>query len=265
MPGTLKKLVKQPILGFFVIGTVLFLLARESDRVVVDAELKEQLAAQWIDQMGSEPTQRELESLVQRWVEEELLYREALHLGLDDNDSIVRRRLVQKARFYGRLADREVISDATVKKHYEDNKFSYSESAKLSFSQILISSESEYVATRHALDNGETWSSLGEDSLLPRVVNKQSSESVRAAFGERFVQELLVIDTAAIDSDEWVGPITSAFGIHLVNVKQRTKPRFLPFEEVEDQVRADLYQLHEAAALDRFYQRLRNEYQVEYR
>lgn len=257
--------MKGPLCLFFLVGGILFLFATGADPIIVDSQLKQRLALQWTNQMGSPPSELQLASLVERWIEEELLYREALQLGLHEDDSIVRRRLVQKARFYGRLTERNALSDDDIRKHYEENIDSYTEGEKFSFSQILTASESEYGSALDALNSGVAWRELGELSLLPASISNQSPRAIRATFGELFTAELMEIDPEVIGKEQWVGPIFSEFGVHLINLQRRHKPLALPFEVVEERVATDLGLLQEIDALEKFHRRLRAEYYVEYR
>ena len=96
-------MTREPLVWFLVTGVLLFAgnsyLNPPREGIVVDSQLRAQLASLWQTQMGREPSSSERESILQSWLEEELLYREAVRMNLADDDVIVRRRLVQKLEF----------------------------------------------------------------------------------------------------------------------------------------------------------------------
>ena len=120
---TIARILKNPLFGFLLLGSVLFLLdsLAGSDRqsIVVSVAQQQRLAALWETQTGSEVTPEQLDSLVKNWVEEEVLYREALRLGLDHEDSIVRRRLIQKLGFIAESNSSTTKTDLTLENYYQ--------------------------------------------------------------------------------------------------------------------------------------------------
>ena len=106
----LDDLFRQPLIWFVLIGLFLFVadsqIGDDRHEIVITDALRDRLATLWTTQTGLVATEAEVDSLVDNWVKEEVLYREALRLGLDEDDSIVRRRLVQKLGF---IAESEPI------------------------------------------------------------------------------------------------------------------------------------------------------------
>ena len=99
----ISRTLRSPFFGFLLVGSLLFLLdsLARSDRqiIVVSAAQQQRLSTLWESQTGSSATPEQLDSLVSNWIEQEILYQEALRLGLDHEDSIVRRRMIQKLSF----------------------------------------------------------------------------------------------------------------------------------------------------------------------
>src|SRR6056297_3885752 len=98
------KLLREPLLYFLLAGAALFLISDAlggdaAERIVVSDAERARLAAQWQAQMGRPPTDTELDGLIQQWLREEIYYREAKAMGLDEDDVIIRRRLAQKLTF----------------------------------------------------------------------------------------------------------------------------------------------------------------------
>ncbi|MEE4282614.1 MAG: hypothetical protein V2I41_11775 [Pseudomonadales bacterium] len=96
---------KDPLLFFLLIGAAIYALSLwalgedEAYQIVVGKQDLQRLNDQWSMQMRRPPSEQELAGLVEQFIKEEIYYREAMRLGLDANDTIVRRRMVQKLTF----------------------------------------------------------------------------------------------------------------------------------------------------------------------
>jgi hypothetical protein len=102
-----KKWLREPLLHFLLIGAALFLLygyqndgyVDQGNRIVISKSDINRLVMLWEKKWQRSPTRVELEGLIEQQIQEEVLYREALAMGLDLNDGVVRRRLAQKVEF----------------------------------------------------------------------------------------------------------------------------------------------------------------------
>ena len=115
--------MKEPITWFVIIGLLLFAAERLNgpQPIIVDKTVENQIVNLWETQMGLPPTAQELESLLHNWIREEVFYREALRLGLDDEDTIIKRRLVQKLTFLAQEGDESDITRADLEAYYNNN------------------------------------------------------------------------------------------------------------------------------------------------
>src|SRR5262245_25742564 len=105
----MKRLLREPLLHFLLIGAALFAVfhfrrterdsAPSSKEIRLSLDELSQLAMQFQSQWKREPTVQELNQLVENKVQEEILYREGLAMGLDKEDEIVKRRMMQKMQF----------------------------------------------------------------------------------------------------------------------------------------------------------------------
>jgi peptidyl-prolyl cis-trans isomerase C len=145
--------VKEPLLWFVLIGGLLFTADhfRSPDAIVVNDAVRSQIAALWETQMGKQPSDDELESLVHDWVRQEVFYREALRLGLDRNDTIIRRRLVQKLGFLAREVDEESVTREDVQTFYQERIADYTRPVQYSLSQIYFNDTNQYEAVADLL------------------------------------------------------------------------------------------------------------------
>ena len=270
----MTRLLREPLLHFLVLGAGLFLLfdlaggARERapEQVVIGASEVSRLAEGFARTWQRAPTSEELAGLVRDQVDEEILYREALALGLERDDTIVRRRLRQKMEF---LLDAETQlaapSDEELERHRLAHPERFEEPPRVSFRQVYLSTDRRTDAARadavrlltqlRASDDG--WERAGDPlSLAARYTDLDPAEVTRL-FGRTFAPALLALPVGS-----WQGPIPSGYGLHLVLVSERTPARLPPLGELREAVRRDLEATRRAEANARRLAELRERYQV---
>ncbi|MAY82374.1 MAG: hypothetical protein CL930_16530 [Deltaproteobacteria bacterium] len=253
--------MKEPLLWFVLIGASLFVADQfsEADAIVVNDVVRKQIATLWETQMGLKPSDDELDSLVHDWVREEVFYREALRLGLDQEDTIVRRRLVQKLGFLAREVDDESITAKDMQAYYRENIADYTLPIRYSLSQVYFKNPAQYDSLMHRLAEGSNWKELGDSSMLPRSLVRKSERRVTSTFGTEFTTQL----TGLIEG-KWIGPITSTFGNHIVRLEQLTPEEQRPLAFIEKQVIADLLHQRREDSLNDYYRELLDQYEVVY-
>lgn len=272
----MRGLLRDPLVHFLLGGAGLFLLygltvddpgAREDHIVVSEAQV-ESLARGFERTWLRPPLPSELDGLVQDYVDEEILYREGLALGLDRDDLVIRRRLRQKVEFlYEDVAEPADPTDAELAAFLEARPDSFSSPARVSFDQVFVSAEDggapaerRAEALRVRLRAGESFTELGDATLLPGSMERASEREVASVFGPRFAGDLL-----RVSRDGWSGPLASSFGLHLVRIRERTPGRMPELAEVRDQVEREWRVEQRAAANARILDRLRDRYEVEVR
>lgn len=215
---------REPLVHFIALGAALYVALTwggsppdPSSRVIsVGASEKEKIAESWTLTMGRSPTDAELDQAVEAYVREEVLYREALRLGLDEEDAIVRRRLVSKMDLSASLAaETAEPGDDVLRAYLKDNTERYAkeaaQNAAMTFDQAYFTSEAR---ARAALESGAV--NPDPTSLPARVENKPMRE-VEARFGQQFAEGLRDLEPG----DRWQGPIASGIGWHLVRLNAR--------------------------------------------
>ena len=146
-PALWRRIVREPLTHFLVIGAALFLVVtaiKDARRPVVrlDTGELEQLVSYWQLQMQRPPTQAEVKAIINERVDEELLAREALRLGMDKNDMIIRRRLAEKMAFASEdTTSLPQPSDADLKALFEKTKDQYVVPAQVAFRQVVFSGD----------------------------------------------------------------------------------------------------------------------------
>ncbi len=271
------RLWREPLVHFLLGGVALFGLygavaeepASRRDRIVVGEERVASLAATFQRTWLRPPTRAELDGLVGEFVDEEILYREALALGLDRDDLVVRRRLRQKMEFlHLDLVEPPVPTDGELSSYLAANADRFREPARLDFRQVFVDPEvgDDDVAQRAVkrlarLRAGESRDGdAGDRTLLPEGMQRASEREVAAAFGAGFARDLF-----AVSGQGWQGPLASSFGLHLVQVEQRRPGRLPPVAEIRKQVERELAAERRAQANRRFLEILRARYEVEVR
>lgn len=257
--------LREPLIHFFALGAVLYVALTwggtppdPSSRVIkVGGSEREKIAESWTLTMGRAPTDAELDQAIDAHVREEVLYREALRLGLDEGDAIVRRRLVSKMDLSASLAAETVQpSEDILRAYWAANTDRYlgrsDANPQVSFEQLFFQSEA---AAIDALKRGVT---SGEITSLPGALSSSALREVEARFGQQFVEGLSALEP----TDEWRGPVASGFGWHLVRLTARsTQPP--TFESLRSTLANDWRNEQIAARKQRAYEVLASAYRIE--
>jgi hypothetical protein len=273
----MRRILGEPLLQFAVLGVLLFVLFRmlgdprntAPQRVVVTTGQIERLAETWRRTWQRPPTRAELNGLVEDYVREEILYREALALGLDRDDTIVRRRLRQKMEFLSEdLGTPEPASDAELQSFLETHPERFRVEARLSFRQVFLSNErrgeanavQEAARLLVALQDdpaGADADAAGDPLPLRAELSDATESEVERTFGSRFAVAL-----RDVAPGRWQGPIASAYGLHLVFVRARTPAREPMLEEVRERVQSEWLVQRRREANESVYRRFRERYEV---
>ena len=235
----MKQLTKEPIVWFMLVALVLFAaentITSRQDAIIINNKVTARISALWTAQMQRPPSQQELDSLLNNWINEEMFYREALRLGLDKNDTIVRRRLVQKYNFLLEEVDAQEISQQELLDFYHQSENKYHLPDRITFSNILFKERKRAIETLATLSDEDDWRTLGTATLLPDRYVRKSLKEVVYALGTAFASDL-----TKITEHNWAGPIQSSFGFHLIKIENRLPAEAIPFESIADKVRYDL-------------------------
>ena len=266
------KVLREPLVHFLLIGAVLFLIfgltnktgtISSDQRIVVSVGRIEQLATVFGKTRQRAPTSEELKGLIEDFVLEEVYYRKAVAMGIDRDDTIIRRRLRQKLEF---LTD-DVFSlveptDEELAAYLGDNQEKFRTSATYTFQQVYVNPEKHgddtevYVAEQlELLHSGTTHG--GDASLLPESNDQGSRQVVDGTFGMGFSDEL---DKLPIGN--WQGPVRSGFGIHLIRLEARTEGRLPQLAEIRPVVQREWSNEKRIANRRKMNDRLLGDYEV---
>jgi PPIC-type PPIASE domain len=261
----MRHWLKEPLLHFLVAGGLLFAAYAWLNRGSSDAAHVVRISAaevnwlkdMWGRQWQRPPNEQELRSIVADYVKEALLAREARELGLDENDTIVRRRLAQKLEFLvqdtARLAE---PGEDELRQLYDISRARYQIPARLSFTQLFFKTETaawqgmEELATRSAAE-------LGDRSLLENEYTQADEQTVTSLFGRAFANKVFTLEPG-----QWHGPVASGYGFHLVRISERQAAQPRLFDEVRAQVLDEWQRSQQAKVNAQFFAGLLKKYDV---
>ena len=271
-----QRLLREPLLHFFVLGSGIFLLfglVGDSDEsqpaeIVVTVGQIERLVEGWKKTRMRAPTAPELEGLIANHIREEIYYREALAMGLDSDDTIIRRRLRQKMEFLTEdLVTQVKPTEAELQTFLHDNPDSFRIEPQVSFYQIYFSSDlrgtaadSDALQLLTELRGGDDTidiKAVGDPLPLPSNYESATEFEVRSLFGSEFATRLLTLEEGS-----WQGPVASAYGLHLVLIRERTPSAMPELDEVREAVAREWREVRRRAGNEKLYELLREQYTV---
>jgi parvulin-like peptidyl-prolyl isomerase len=268
-------LLREPLLHFAVIGVILFGSYSWLNDESVEATAVEPvhigegdvrwLKQTWSSQWQRQPTAGELKGLVDDLLNEKVMAREAEEMGLQQDDTIIRRRLAQKLKFLvddtAQLAE---PTEAELRQFYAANPAHFETPGRLSFRQFYFNPEHRTDAATDATAalaklelNVEDDTIAGDRLLIGESFDNADELALSGMFGADFAREVFALETG-----EWRGPIKSGYGLHLVLVTQRTPTTPKPFDTVKDAVLAEWRSARQAELSRDFLVELRKKYGV---
>jgi parvulin-like peptidyl-prolyl isomerase len=273
------KLLQEPLLHFLVAGAVLFGAyawiddSEESSdaggvrQVQIGEGEVQWLKQTWALQWQREPTPEELRTLVAELLKEQLLAREAREMKLDENDTVVRRRLAQKLTFL--IEDtlrRAEPNEDDLRRFYEARRERFRSDARVSFTHVYFNPARRQDAVADAMNaltelieagGTDRARSMGDRLLLEPVFHGETEQTLSSVLGRDFAAAVFRLEPGA-----WSGPIRSGYGLHLVRVSARKESVVRPFAEVRAQVLEEWRREQERAANAQYLAQLRRKYDV---
>jgi len=270
------KLVREPLVQFLVLGGLLFAYFEwrsggsgpGSTRISITPGLVEHLASGFAKTWQRPPTDAELKGLIDEHVREEIATREATAMGLDRDDTIIRRRLRQKMEFLVEDAvDQAPPSDAELQQWMEKHADALRAEPQVALRQVYLSTERRGASARIEAEKLLTSlrsagpdariDALGDASMLPRELPLGPLSEVVRAFGTEFAARI-----EAIEPGQWTGPVESPYGLHLVLVMERLAPAPPALADVQPLIQRELMAERRKARLQGLYERLLTKYTV---
>ena len=273
------KLLREPLLHFMLIGAAIYLLygvfaeaVPEADdkTIVVSAGEIEWMRGSWQQRWNRPPTAAEFDGLIQQYIKETVLYREALTMGLNQHDQVIRRRLAQKLEYLAKdLVALTPPTEEELQAYFAEHRNRYQLPALYTFTQVYIDPDKRGDATltdaeeiKETLiargDAIEDPGALGDNFMLQNYYPEKDPIEIQKNFGSGFTESLMELSPG-----QWHGPVLSGYGVHLVYVNHVSEPPVPVFAELRERVSED-WKIDRGEELNEmFYANLRDQYTVE--
>jgi peptidyl-prolyl cis-trans isomerase C len=272
------KLLREPLLHFMFIGAAIYLLygafaepvPEETNKtIVVSAGEIEWMQTSWQKRWNRPPTAQEFDGLIQQYIKETVLYREALTMGLNQHDQVIRRRLAQKLEFLAKdLVALTPPTDEELLTYFSEHQDRYQQPVLYTFTQVFIDPDkrgdatlddaeaikASLIAQGDAIENA---GALGDDFMLQNYYPEKDQIEIQKLFGSGFAQSLV-----ALSPGQWHGPVLSGYGTHLVYVSNINEPPAPEFAEMRERVVQDWTSDRGEELNDKFYASLREQYTI---
>lgn len=271
-PTGFKRWLREPLLHFVMAGLALFLVYGAlhgtppnltSHRIEVTADDIRRIEIAWLARWQRPPTAEQLRGLIDEDVKEEILYREALALGLEQGDTIIRRRLAQKMDFLAEdVAALREPAAGEVEAWFARNRERFASPPLVTFHHLFFASDkrgpdaqaqaSEELATLTGKDSGG-----GDPFMFKHAYTEQTPDQVARVFGSKFAASLYQQRPGA-----WCGPLESGYGWHLVWIDGLTPSESPAFETVAQQARAEWLSEQRSEAKRVLFEKLKARYEI---
>jgi peptidyl-prolyl cis-trans isomerase C len=274
-----RRLLREPLLHFLVIGAALFAAyaalnrdpndKKDQRRIVLTENDLSQMTIATLAQGRPAPTIEQMRSLLEAKIREEVLYREALAMGLDNGDIIVKRRMLQKMDFLAEdLSDLREPSRDELQAWFKNNAQRFAYPPRISFRHLYFSFDKHGTSTAEAAaavlrqiagkpaDSPDA-AAPADPFMFQDYYADRSSDQVGSVFGAKFARSLFGLKPGA-----WQGPVESGFGWHLVFVDSLTPGRVPEFVEIEAEAKSEWIKDQRAAFKRKAYEAMKARYQI---
>jgi len=275
------RLIKEPLLHFVLAGAAIYALfglfgqsetddaiAEENTIVVTEGEMN-WLAEMWAKKWNRPPSEAEMLGMVRDHLRETVLYREAVAMGLDKDDVIIRRRMAQKLEFLAEdLIQPETPTDEQLQAYFKQHLDQYQAPPLLTFTHVFIDPDkrgddtlkdaeklkAELIADANVPDANDD---LGDVFMLQSYYPERSESDLSKLFGGEFAKSIM-----ALEPKQWHGPVLSGYGTHLVYVQDRLEFPTPSYEQVTDRVAEDWTEAQREKLNDEYIESLLARYKV---
>ena len=277
----IKKIIKEPLVHFLIIGAFIFIVSgfikddyiSEDYQIEITKQNVESMFKRWLAQLKHMPTQEEFDVYLENYLQNEILYREAKAMGLDNDDIIIKNRMVQKIEFLTNdLINISPPTEKEAKDYFKENTDKYTIPGKIDFVHIYFNTDNSTLDKVRQRANKvnknlsrmstlpEKYFEKGDPFILPYEFNEISKDEVERKFGKSELLENLF--SAKIV--EWSGPYLSTYGMHLVFIKDRQPPTVPDFEIVQEKIKMEIAEKRNRESHKNFMTELKKKYNIQY-
>ncbi len=272
------KILREPLVQFFIIGMCIYgayALYGTPDEgfadntIVVDSGRVDAFKTAWQQRWNRPPTEQELNGLINQFIHEDILYREAIAMGLDKDDPITRRRMAQKLEFLTKdIAGLKEPEAGELERYFEENMDQFQVPDLITFSHVFIDPDkrgdatlddaalllAELQATR---TSGANVSGLGDRFMLQNYYPQKSELEIRKLFGSGFATTVM-----QLEAGQWHSPVLSGYGTHLVYVNTLEKAPAPVFADVQDSVFENWQAQQQEEFNEAYFESLKSRYEI---
>ena len=272
----MKKLLSEPLPHFLLLGAAIFMVYGfiskggndEPGKIVITQGQIDHLATGFAKTWQRPPTEQELTGLIRDHLREEVLCREAIAMGMDKDDTVIRRRLRQKMEFVSDdIAAQTEPSEAELNAYLQTHAEAFRVEQQFTFQQVYLNPQKHgdklaqdialLLAQLNQEGNNADIAALGDSFLLEHDFTAVPAGEIKKQFGEEFAVKL-----SAVPTGRWQGPVESGYGVHLVMISERSEGRLPALSDVRDAVRREWDNTRRLQANEKFYQELLKRYNV---
>ncbi len=275
----LKKILSNPLFHFLILALLIYVIYgffgdkqnTDSERtIVVTPSTINWLEKSWEKRWIRLPTEKELDGLIDQYVREKILSQEALNMGLDKDDVIIRRRLAQKFEFLTKdLIQAPEPSEKELNNYFNDNKSKYKKPDLTTFTHIffdpdkrgektLKDAEQSKIKLNKLEQPTEGIDQFGDTFMLQSYYPERTEQEILKLFGPKFAKAV----SEEIPTGEWYGPVLSGYGTHLVYVDRRIQTPEPQFDALKELVIEDWKEKKRQEINDNFYKNLIARYNI---
>ncbi|MBT8049005.1 MAG: peptidyl-prolyl cis-trans isomerase [Xanthomonadales bacterium] len=255
MSNRFTRLFTEPLIQFLLLGALIYGAyalfgppdeSYRDNRIMVDADRINGLITEWERRWNRPPTRKEVDGLLQAYIKEEVLFRQAVAMGLNRDDPVTRRRMAQKLEFLtSDLARMQQPDEGELKRYFEANELAYREPDRISFTHIYLNPKGRGQSTLSDADNilaqlqaagppGETTLEAGDRFMLQNHFVAATELAISRQLGSGFAEVVM-----GLEPGRWHGPVLSGYGVHLVYVHESEQAPPALFEDVQARVLED--------------------------
>ena len=271
----MRRLLREPLLQFLVLGAMLFaayhLVGRQDveapEKIVVSSSRIANLADGFARTWRRPPSEQELQGLIEDYIRDEVFYRAGRAAGLDRDDVVIRRRVRQKMEFLAEEVSAPQPTEAQLADFLASNPERFRKEDRLTFQQLYlnpsrragaIDRDIEHISA--VLARGETaidTAGLGDPFLLGDEFRDVSLRDTTNSFGDGFARKVFTAEQG-----RWLGPIASSFGQHFVFVTERTRGSVPPLDAIRPAVARQWAEARRIETEQKLYRTLRDRYEI---
>jgi peptidyl-prolyl cis-trans isomerase C len=250
----MRRIFREPLIHFLLLGGLIFFLAsfvynksRKTERtIIISNEKIENIIRLYSITTSAPPSKAQLDAMIEDYIKEEIFYRESLKMRLDKDDEVIRRRLSQKMEFL--QSDLSIVTPPTQKQledFYQYHPGDFRDSAKVSFTHLYFSADKNGIedAKKRAMEvkkmliinNKNRAPELSDPFSLQFDYTGQNKLDIVQLFGQKPIEDSLFESPL----NQWIGPVESGYGWHLIRISERKNASIPPFETIKGKVRDD--------------------------